>query len=400
MKEKEEPKKASLSLEELLAKKQAEEAARSEPKFLTKEERAAEALRKLQQAAEEIQHKDQDRDKDGFRRWDRERERRPKEEDIQYSKDKQKEVEITRECYPRPVEKIHRVLWLSDRKFMFDWDASEDTSIDYNPLYKEQRHFQFFGREKVRLKKLKKKEEKQKWDDRHWSEKSKDEMTERDWQIFREEYITIKGGRIPDPIRNWKQSGIPNEILEIVEKVGYTDPTPIQRQAIPIGLQNRDIIGVAETGSVFVVGGLSREEQSFRLRMGCEIVIATPGRLIDVLENRYLVLNQCTYIVLDEADRMIDMGFEADVQMPVTNLKPDTEDAEDEIKLLANYNSKKKYRQTVMFTATMPPAVEHLTCTYLRHPAILYIGSAGKPTERVEQIVYILPEADKSRKLL
>lgn len=57
--------------------------------------------------------------------------------------------------------------------------------------------------------------------------------------------------------------------------------------------------------TVVVVGGLSREDQGFRLRMGCEIVIATPGRLIDVLENRYLVLNQCTYIVLDEADRMI-----------------------------------------------------------------------------------------------
>ena len=84
-------------------------------------------------------------------------------------------------------------------------------------------------------------------------------------------------------------------------------------------------------------------------------MIATPGRLIDVLENRYLVLNQCTYIVLDEADRMIDMGFEPDVQkildyMPVTNLKPDTEDAEDEAKLLANYNSKKKYRQVCNFS--------------------------------------------------
>lgn len=72
--------------------------------------------------------------------------------------------------------------------------------------------------------------------------------------------------------------------------------------------------------------------------------------MIDVLENRYLVLNQCTYIVLDEADRMIDMGFEPDVQkileyMPVTNLKPDNEDAENEEKLLANYNTKKKYRQ-------------------------------------------------------
>ncbi|PNF19799.1 putative ATP-dependent RNA helicase DDX23 [Cryptotermes secundus] len=523
----EEPKKEPLSLEELLARKQAEEAARSKPKFLTKEERAAEALIKRKQEEEEIRRKmeeekkrraefdkeakkasddmrkadkDLDRDKDGFRRWDRERENKDKEEDSQYSKDKQKEVEVIRECYLRPVEKIRRVRRPNDRKFVFDWDASEDTSIDYNPLYKERHQIQFFGRgnvagidiktqkrdqskfygellerrrteaqkeqEKVRLKKLKKKEEKQKWDDRHWSEKSKDEMTERDWRIFREEYnITIKGDQIPDPIRTWKQSGIPNEILEIVEKVGYTDPTPIQRQAIPIGLQNRDIIGVAETGSgktlafliplltwiqslpkieriedadqgpysiilaptrelaqqieeetnkfgqplgirtVVVVGGLSREEQGFRLRMGCEIVIATPGRLIDVLENRYLVLNQCTYIVLDEADRMIDMGFEPDVQkilhyMPVTNLKPDTEDAENEIKLLANYNSKKKYRQTVMFTATMPPEVERLARTYLRRPAVLYTGSAGKPTERVEQMVYILSEADKSRKLL
>nr|XP_054767518.1 probable ATP-dependent RNA helicase DDX23 [Lytechinus pictus] len=138
------------------------------------------------------------------------------------------------------------------------------------------------------------------------------------------------------------------------------DPTPIQRQAIPIGLQNRDVIGVAETGSgktaaflipllvwittlpkierdddadqgpyaiilaptrelaqqieeesikfgkplgirtVSIIGGISREDQGFKLRLGCEIVIATPGRLIDVLENRYLVLGQCTYVVLDE----------------------------------------------------------------------------------------------------
>lgn len=57
------------------------------------------------------------------------------------------------------------------------------------------------------------------------------------------------GGRIPDPIRNWKEAKIPQEILDIIDKVGYTEATPIQRQAIPIGLQNRDIIGVAETGS-------------------------------------------------------------------------------------------------------------------------------------------------------
>lgn len=80
-------------------------------------------------------------------------------------------------------------------------------------------------------------------------------------------------------------------------------------------------------------------------------MIATPGRLIDVLENRYLVLSRCTYVVLDEADRMIDMGFEPDVQkilehMPVSNQKPDTDEAEDPEKMLANFESgKHKYRQ-------------------------------------------------------
>ena len=81
-----------------------------------------------------------------------------------------------------------------------------------------------------------------------------------------------------------------------------------------------------------------------------QIVIATPGRLIDVLENRYLVLNQCTYVVMDEADKMLNMGFEPDVQkilsyLPASNLKPDTEDAEDSEKLMRNYSTKKKYRQ-------------------------------------------------------
>lgn len=85
-----------------------------------------------------------------------------------------------------------------------------------------------------------------------------------------------------------------------------------------------------------------------------QIVIATPGRLIDVLDNRYLVLSRCTYVVLDEADRMIDMGFEPDVQkilefIPVTNQKPDTEEAEDPDKMMMNFESgKNKYRQVCL----------------------------------------------------
>lgn len=97
---------------------------------------------------------------------------------------------------------------------------------------------------------------------------------------------------------------------------------------------------------------------------------------------------------------MIDMGFEPEVNnilsyLPVTNEKPDTEDAEDDDKLLSNFATKHKYRQTVMFTATMPPSVERLARSYLRRPAVVYIGSAGKPTERVEQIVYMVSEQEK-----
>ncbi|XP_005191965.1 probable ATP-dependent RNA helicase DDX23 [Musca domestica] len=529
---KEKPKKVEpLSLEELLERKKKEEEARSKPVFLTKEQRAAEALKRRQEEVAamragqasgsrpgisgasssssavdnsfSISARRVDRSERGSgreREKERDRERESRRADDLSQKDKEKELEAIRERYLGIVKKKRRVRRLNDRKFVFDWDAAEDTSVDYNNLYKERHHVQFYGRgnvagidikeqkrmqsqfygdllekrrteaekeqEKVRLIKVKRKEEKQKWDDRHWSEKDIDEMTERDWRIFREDYnITIKGGKIPNPIRSWKESGFPKELLEIIDSVGYKEPTPIQRQAIPIGLQNRDIIGVAETGSgktlaflipllawiqslpkierledadqgpyaiimaptrelaqqieeetvkfgqplgirtVVVVGGLSREEQGFRLRMGCEIVIATPGRLIDVLENRYLVLNQCTYIVLDEADRMIDMGFEPDVQkileyMPVTNLKPDTEEAEDACKLMENFYSKKKYRQTVMFTATMPPAVERLARSYLRRPATVYIGSVGKPTERTEQIVYMMGENDKRKKLI
>lgn len=518
-------KKEPLSLEELMAKKKAEEEARSKPVFRTKEQRVEDALKRRQEEVDQQRQKiDEERKKrlmfmeeakrateDTKERERRERrEKREAEEGaaslendrekIRENKDKEKELEAIRERYLGITKKKRRVRRLNDRKFVFDWDASEDTAVDYNPIYKERHTIQFFGRghiagidlksqkkeqskfygellemrrtvaekeqEIIRLKKIKRKEDKQKWDDRHWTQKSMDEMTERDWRIFREDFnIAIKGGRIPNPIRQWKESVLPRSILEIIEQLGYKEPTPIQRQAIPIGLQNRDIIGVAETGSgktlaflipllvwitslpkiernedidqgpyaiimaptrelaqqieeetikfaktldirtVAVIGGLSREEQGFRLRLGCEIVIATPGRLIDVLENRYLVLNRCTYIVLDEADRMIDMGFEPDVQkileyMPVSNQKPDTDEAEDERILLANFASKNKYRQTVMFTATMPPAVERLARSYLRRPAVVYIGSAGKPTERVEQIVYMVTESVKRKKLL
>lgn len=86
-------------------------------------------------------------------------------------------------------------------------------------------------------------------DDRHWSDKPLDEMKERDWRIFREDFsIAARGGGIPHPLRNWRESAIPSQILDIIEEIGYKEPSPIQRQAIPIGMQNRDLIGIAKTG--------------------------------------------------------------------------------------------------------------------------------------------------------
>ena len=86
--------------------------------------------------------------------------------------------------------------------------------------------------------------------EKHWSSKKLEEMTERDWRIFKEDFsITIKGTNVPHPLRKWGESSIPTAILEVIKRVGYKEPTPIQRQAIPIAIQGRDLIGVAETGS-------------------------------------------------------------------------------------------------------------------------------------------------------
>lgn len=86
-------------------------------------------------------------------------------------------------------------------------------------------------------------------DDRHWSDKPLEEMKDRDWRIFREDYsISARGGSIPLPLRTWRESAIPESILQVIDEVGYTEPSPIQRQAIPIGMQNRDLIGIAKTG--------------------------------------------------------------------------------------------------------------------------------------------------------
>ncbi|OLL23772.1 Pre-mRNA-splicing ATP-dependent RNA helicase prp28 [Neolecta irregularis DAH-3] len=384
---------------------------------------------------------------------------------------------------------------INDKKFNFDWDVQDDTSTDINPLYANRHDAQFYGRGKLagfddvdlhknrtayvaelvkdgqdqeRTRRLMELEQRRAakvdWQDRPWFEKPLDQMKERDWRIFKEDFsIVTKGGGIPNPIRNWKESNLPKTIMELIAKVGYKEPSPIQRAAIPIGLALRDIIGIAETGSgktaafvlpmlsyimempplddfnktngpyaialvptrelaqqieleankfakpvgfkcVSIVGGHTIEEQAYNLREGAEIVIATPGRLIDCLERRVLVLNQCAYVVLDEADRMIDLGFEEAVQgileaLPVQNQKPDTEDAENPVKMSKWIGGKERYRQTVMFSATMPNSLERLARKYLRRPAIVTIGNAGQAVDTVEQRVEFVPEDKKKKRL-
>ncbi|MEN2496595.1 MAG: DEAD (Asp-Glu-Ala-Asp) box polypeptide 23 [Marteilia pararefringens] len=301
----------------------------------------------------------------------------------------------------------------------------------------------------------------------HWSKKTLKEMTSRDWRIMKEDFdITTKGGNIPNPLRKWEEcKDLKKSILKVITRSGYAEPTAIQRQAIPAALSNRDVIGIAETGSgktlafliplivwllnlnpedrencaeegplalilaptrelvhqiyevldqmatplgiksTSITGGTYKEVQSLKLKVGVEIVVATPGRLVDLINRNFIVLMQCVYIVMDEADKMIDMGFEGEVQrildsLPVTNLKPDTEESENNELLYSNFLQKHKYRQTFMFTATMSPSIERLAKRYIRRPVTIYIGVAGKPTERIEQIIYMTTENGKREKLM
>jgi ATP-dependent RNA helicase DDX23/PRP28 len=383
----------------------------------------------------------------------------------------------------------------TEKKFNFEWNEEEDTSYDYNPIYQQRAEASFFGRGKLggfaeettdaatkkmidaiierdpehgreRAEQLRDMERRRKEKggraqlDLHWSKKRLENMRERDWRIFKEDFnIATKGGAIPNPMRNWEESGLPDKLMRLIEQVGYTEPSPIQRAAIPIALQCRDLIGVAVTGSgktasfvlplltfisrlppltasnrhdgpyavilaptrelaqqievetrkfaaplgfktAVIVGGHAIEEQSFQMRDGVEIIIATPGRLVDCIERRVLVLSQCTYVIMDEADKMIDMGFEEPVNkildaLPVNNEKPDNEDAEDPEAMKRGL-----YRQTMMYTATMPPALERMAKKYSRRPAIVTIGNVGEAVDTVEQRVEHVQGEDKRKKRL
>lgn len=261
-----------------------------------------------------------------------------------------------------------------------------------------------------------------------WSDKTLEEMRPRDWRIFREDYqIQIKGGTdAPPPLRAWRESRcIPPALLDAIDALGYREPTPIQRQAIPVGLQCRDLIGLAETGSgktlsfvvpmlahvlrttrthggpyglilaptrelaqqieveahklarqlggvrvVSIVGGRDLGEQAHWLGEGADMVIATPGRLQDCLERHMLVLTECRFLVLDEADRMIDMNYE-DALHAILDCLP-------------------AQRTTMLYSATMPPTVDRMARTYLQQPLTIVIGQAGQAVGTVEQRVEMI----------
>ena len=224
--------------------------------------------------------------------------------------------------------------------------------------------------------------------------------------------------------------GLTAPMLEALSDAGYQRPTPIQAQAVPLALKGRDIIGLAMTGTgktaAFVIpiierllGGPRRTraliltptrelcvqvEESFRkygkhsgltvipvyggvgydpqvkaLRGGVDVVVATPGRLLDHLEKQNVVLDEIEVLVLDEADRMLDMGFAPQINRIVAQLH--------------------SYRQTLLFSATMPPEVEALARKYLRKPVVVQVGRRSGAATTVQHFVYPCPK-DKKTSLL
>jgi len=218
---------------------------------------------------------------------------------------------------------------------------------------------------------------------------------------------------------------------------GYTIPTPIQRQAIPLILERKDILGCAQTGTgktaafaipilqilsteresgkskrtikaliitptrelavqvsesfstygkhtglknTVVYGGVSQYAQTDKLRQGVDILIATPGRLLDLINQNYINLSYIKLLVLDEADRMLDMGFIVDVK-----------------KIIAKLPVK---RQSLFFSATMPPEIVKLANTILTDPVKIEISPESKTVEAIKQAVYFVSRPDKKKLLI
>ena len=217
----------------------------------------------------------------------------------------------------------------------------------------------------------------------------------------------------------FNELGLSEKVLSAVEAAGYTQPTPIQAEAIPHALQKRDVLGLAQTGTgktasfvlpmlsllekgrararmprtlileptrelaaqvaesfdsyganhkltvALLIGGVSFAEQSRKVDRGADVVIATPGRLLDHLERGKLLLQQVEILVIDEADRMLDMGFIPDIER-ICKLLPAA-------------------RQTLFFSATMPNEIQSLVDKFLNNPVRVEVSPPSSAAETVEQ---------------
>jgi ATP-dependent RNA helicase RhlE len=221
-------------------------------------------------------------------------------------------------------------------------------------------------------------------------------------------------------------------ILKALKTEGYTQPTPIQEQSIPIILDRKDLLGCAQTGTgktaafsipllqilyneraqhkeqktikaliltptrelaiqideslaaygrhtglkhLVIFGGVSQNPQTEALRRGVDILVATPGRLLDLINQKYVHLDQVKFLVLDEADRMLDMGFVHDVK-----------------KIIARVPSK---RQTLFFSATMPSEIKQLADTILNKPERVEVTPVSSTAETIQQQMYFVDKGDK-----
>jgi ATP-dependent RNA helicase RhlE len=236
--------------------------------------------------------------------------------------------------------------------------------------------------------------------------------------------------KVEDTDLTFADLGLDPDVLQSVKDAGYTHPTPIQARAIPLALEGRDLIGLAQTGTgktaafalpilnqlkggphraraliltptrelcvqvednfhryaegsglktLAVYGGVAVDPQAKALRKGVDIVIATPGRLLDHMERQNVVFDDLEILVLDEADRMLDMGFAPQINRVVAEIP--------------------KYRQTMLFSATMPPEVEALSRKYLRKPHVVQVGRRSMAATGVTHAVYPVPRVRKTQLL-
>ena len=222
--------------------------------------------------------------------------------------------------------------------------------------------------------------------------------------------------------------GLSRDLVKILTRLGFKTPTPIQEQAIPLALKGEDVIGIAQTGTgktlafflpmlqkldekkgtglivvptrelahqvkdeidrvgghlgfktVLLIGGANMERQIRTLKRGPHVIVATPGRLIDHLERRTARLDKVRVLVLDEADRMLDMGFAPQINRILKTVPTD--------------------RQTMLFSATMPPEIARMAKGYMRNPSRVEIARAGTSAENIEQGVYYVETSNKFRLL-